>query len=47
MPYFVCDGQTDKRWHVGFCLTREPGHTVGVNRGKRSGAGRGVNQGVA
>jgi hypothetical protein len=47
MPYFVRDSQTDKRRHVGFCVIREPGHAVGVNRGKRAGAGGRVNQGVA
>jgi hypothetical protein len=47
MPYFVRDGETDKRRHVGFCRIREPGHAVCVNGRERSGASGGVNQRVA
>ena len=46
MPYFVRHRQADERGHVGFCLLREPGHAIHVNRGKGSGTGRGVNQRV-
>ena len=47
MPYFVRDGETDKRRHVGPCLIREPGHAIRVNRRKRPGASRRVDEGVA
>jgi len=42
--YFVRDGETDKRRHVGSRLARKPGHAIRIDRGERSCAGRRVNQ---
>jgi hypothetical protein len=44
MPYFVRDGETDKRRHVDGGFTGEPGNAICVNRGERPCARRRVNQ---
>jgi hypothetical protein len=44
VPYFVRDGETDKRRHVEGGFTGEPGNAIRVNRGERPCAGRRINQ---
>lgn len=44
MTYFMSDGESDKRGHVGARLAREPGYTIRVDRRERPRAGRRVNE---
>ena len=47
VSYFVRDGETDKRRHVGSRFASEPRDTIRVNRCERSCAGRCIDQRVA
>jgi hypothetical protein len=44
MAYFMGDGESDKRGHVGARVASEPGHAIRVDRRERPRAGRRVNE---